>query len=240
MSDFQLNFSLIKEPLGFIKILEWIFAIFAFATCGGYSDKSELSITCKEGANSTVSAAFSYPFRLNKVLLKLDPTFVCNQTVASTYLVGDFSSSAEFFVTLAVLAFLYCIGALVFYVGYLHLYREARRGPKIDFIITVLFACLWLISSSAWAKGLTDVKQSTNPSNIILSLKICTNVAVTCTTLYSASMGKLNVSVMFGFLNVILWGGNAWFVYKETNWHTPPQSTSTPHDTGSVPSSGGM
>jgi len=41
---------------------------------------------------------------------------------------------------------------------------------------------------------------------------------------------------MFGFLNLIVWGGNLWFLYKETHWFSEPelplpgahQSPSTP------------
>lgn len=25
---------------------------------------------------------------------------------------------------------------------------------------------------------------------------------------------------VFGFLNMFVWAGNAWFVYKETRWHS--------------------
>lgn len=25
---------------------------------------------------------------------------------------------------------------------------------------------------------------------------------------------------VFGFLNMFIWAGNAWFVYKETRWHS--------------------
>lgn len=25
---------------------------------------------------------------------------------------------------------------------------------------------------------------------------------------------------VFGFLNLLVWAGNAWFVYKETRWHS--------------------
>lgn len=66
--------------------------------------------------------------RLNSIALI--PLKTCNST-AITYLVGDFSSSAEFFVAIGVLAFLYCIAALVMYVGYLHVYRDGKRGPII-------------------------------------------------------------------------------------------------------------
>uniref|UniRef100_A0A8C3H9E9 Synaptophysin n=1 Tax=Chrysemys picta bellii TaxID=8478 RepID=A0A8C3H9E9_CHRPI len=51
-----------------------------------------------------------------------------------------------------------------------------------DFVVTAVFAFMWLVSSCAWAKGLSDV---------------------------------------FGFLNLVLWTGNLWFVFKETGWSAP-------------------
>lgn len=30
---------------------------------------------------------------------------------------------------------------------------------------------------------------------------------------------------VFGFLNMFIWAGNAWFVYKETRWHSKKFST---------------
>lgn len=47
------------------------------------------------------------------------------------YLVGDFSSSAEFFVTIAVFSFLYSLMATVVYIFYQNKYRENNRGPLI-------------------------------------------------------------------------------------------------------------
>ncbi|XP_041071805.1 synaptophysin-like protein 1 [Carcharodon carcharias] len=220
MAGRQLDLGPLKEPIGFIKILEWIFAIFGFATCGGFSGRTALDMKCKNtNVTHRFTAIFQYPFRLNNILIVSKNT--CNQT-EDTYLVGDLSSSAEFFVAIGVLAFLYCMAALVLYIGYLHVYRDGSRGPMIDFVVTVIFAFLWLVSSSAWGKGLTDLKYSTNPETIIKSVAVCIGLAE-CSSAGVSGMGSLNVSVVFGFLNLILWCGNAWFVYKETSWHAPPE-----------------
>ncbi|XP_040268675.1 synaptophysin-like protein 1 [Bufo bufo] len=221
MSGLQLNFSPLKEPLGFIKVLEWFFSIFSFATCGGYSGQTSLNVSCLPNMtdNKSIEASFAYPFRLNNVKFKGIDNY-CG--IKEWHLIGDYSSSAEFYVTIAVFAFLYCIGALVFYLGFRHVYEESRKWALIDFVITLIFTFLWLVSSSAWAKGLTDIKSVTSPSII---------AAVTCPKELHCSpgpelhMGRLNTSVAFGFLNLVLWAGNAWFVYKETNLHTQPPSS---------------
>ncbi|XP_069833704.1 synaptophysin-like protein 1 [Dendropsophus ebraccatus] len=219
MSGLQLNLSPLKEPLGFIKVLEWFFAIFSFATCGGYSGKTSVNVSCKTNTtlNGTIEATFTYPFRLNNVLFVGTGKF-CEDKLPEWHLTGDYSSSAEFYVTIAVFAFLYCMGALVLYLGFGHLYQDNKKLPLIDFFITIIFAFMWLVSSSAWAKGLTDIKHVTSPNTIA---DYC-NEHYLCTPGSESRMGSLNISVAFGFLNLILWAGNAWFVYKETNLHSPP------------------
>ncbi|XP_042295735.1 synaptophysin-like protein 1 [Sceloporus undulatus] len=238
MSALQLNLGPAKEPLGFIKILEWIFSIFAFATCGGYSGKTAVFLTCPGAKNQTLQANFGYPFRLNKATLGPLETKDCNVTWDKAYfLVGDFSSSAQFFVTFAVLVFLYCMAALVLYLGYLHLYRGAGKLPMIDFVITVVISFLWLVSTSAWAKALTDIKTSTG-ADLVLDIAPCKNQPGLCHFSDIRSFGSLNVSVVIGFLNLILWAGNAWFVYKETSLHNSPAAT--PPNPTSVSSPSGM
>ncbi|XP_006834446.1 PREDICTED: synaptophysin-like protein 1 [Chrysochloris asiatica] len=241
MSAFQINLSPLKEPLGFIKILQWVASIFAFATCGGFTGKTEILVQCsKDSENKTVTAAFGYPFRLNQASFQVPPKVnMCDIKWSDYVLIGDYSSSAEFYVTFAVFVFLYCIAALLLYVGYMNLYRDSRKLPMIDFVITIIATFLWLVSTSAWAKALTDIKIATG-HNIIQELEPCHKPsAVTCYFDSVTSMGSLNVSVIFGFLNMILWGGNAWFVYKETSLHSP-SNTSTAHGQGGIPPPAGM
>uniref|UniRef100_A0A8C9QM02 Uncharacterized protein n=1 Tax=Spermophilus dauricus TaxID=99837 RepID=A0A8C9QM02_SPEDA len=66
MSAFQINLNPLKEPIRFIKVLQWIASIFAFATCGGFKGKTEILVNCpllKVNENHTVEATFGYPFR---------------------------------------------------------------------------------------------------------------------------------------------------------------------------------
>ncbi|XP_075713399.1 synaptophysin-like protein 1 [Rhinoderma darwinii] len=234
MSGLQLNFSPLTEPLGFIKVLEWFFSIFSFATCGGYSGKTSINVSCaNKTENKTIEASFMYPFRLNNVIFQGISSPYCGETWKEWHLTGDYSSPAQFYVTIAVFAFLYCIGALVVYLGFRHLYQGSPKLPLIDFIFTLIFAFMWLVSSSAWAKGLTDIKYVTSPANIVTNY--C-KTPYSCTPGSESRMGSLNISVAFGFLNLILWAGNAWFVYKETNLHAPPQPPPNPEQ-GPPPSS---
>ncbi|XP_054414804.1 synaptophysin-like protein 1 isoform X2 [Pongo abelii] len=262
MSGFQINLNPLKEPLGFIKVLEWLLggvgeytshcglpsnfvahyvflqiaSIFAFATCGGFKGQTEIQVNCPPTIteNKTVTATFGYPFRLNEASFQPPPGVnICDVNWKDYVLIGDYSSSAQFYVTFAVFVFLYCIAALLLYVGYTSLYLDSRKLPMIDFVVTLVATFLWLVSTSAWAKALTDIKIATG-HNIVDELSPCKKKAVLCYFGSVTSMGSLNVSVIFGFLNMILWGGNAWFVYKETSLHSP-SNTSAPHSQGGIP-----
>ena len=115
MSSFQLNLNPLKEPLGFSKVLEWIASIFAFATCGGFKGKTEIQVACypKVSDNKTITATFGYPFRLNEASFQAPQGVnMCDVDWKNHVLIGDYSSSAQFYVTFAVFVFLYCIAAL--------------------------------------------------------------------------------------------------------------------------------
>ncbi|NWX01132.1 SYPL1 protein, partial [Caloenas nicobarica] len=87
-----------------------------------------------------------------------------------------------------------------------------------DLAITAITAFLWLVSTFAWAKALADIKMSTGAS-VIAGIEACKAPGTTCRFASVTSMRTLNVSVVFGLLNMVLWGGNVWFVYKDTNLH---------------------
>ncbi|MBN3313851.1 SYNPR protein, partial [Atractosteus spatula] len=115
----------------------------------------------------------------------------------------------------------------------MHIYRDSNLGPMVDFFITVIFAFLWLVCSSAWARGLHNVKYATGLEGIKSMLSLCNEVA--CYVTQYANMRGLNVSAVLGFLNCLLWSGNGWFVYKETSWHTDHQRTTAQQGPGRRP-----
>lgn len=63
------------------------------------------------------------------------------------FLIGDYSSSAEFFVTIGVFSFLYSMAALSVYCFVLEKYRENNKGARIvSFLPPGLAEPQWLVS----------------------------------------------------------------------------------------------
>uniref|UniRef100_A0A672HGW4 Synaptoporin n=1 Tax=Salarias fasciatus TaxID=181472 RepID=A0A672HGW4_SALFA len=196
-----------------------IFAICAFATCGGYYGRLQVKVDCadRRQSNLSINIDFGYPFRLEQVHFRAP---LCEAKRGEVlFLDGDYSSAAQFFVTVGVFAFLYSLMATVVYVFYQNKYLKNNRGPLVDFVVTIMFSFMWLVSSCFWAKTLSDIKAATNPTQVLLLISACRAQENKCAATQEPLWSRLNTSVVFGFVNLVLWGGNIWFVFKETGWY---------------------
>uniref|UniRef100_A0A4W5JY30 MARVEL domain-containing protein n=1 Tax=Hucho hucho TaxID=62062 RepID=A0A4W5JY30_9TELE len=135
-----------------------LFSIFAFATCGGYSGQLWVSVDCqldKASSNLSIGIDFAYPFRLHQV--SFEAPLCEGRRRERLFLIGDYTSSAEFFVTIAVFAFLYSFMATIVYIFFQKKYRENNRGPLIvfGFLNFVLWAGnIWFVfKETGWHKG---------------------------------------------------------------------------------------
>ncbi|XP_004086218.1 synaptoporin [Oryzias latipes] len=200
-----------------------IFAICAFATCGGYSGHLQVKVDCagRKQSNLSITVDFAYPFRLHQVHFKAPS---CEDSSGEVvFLNGDFSTAAQFFLTVGVLAFLYSLLATVVYIFYQNKYLKNNRGPLVDFFVTVVFSFMWMVSSCYWAKTLADLKTATNPTQVLLLISACKAPKNTCSATQEPLWSRLNTAAVFGFINVVLWSGNIWFVFKETGWYKTGQ-----------------
>lgn len=62
--------------------------------------------------------------------------------------------------------------------------------------MTAVFAFMWLVSSCAWAKGLSDVKTATDPEKVADLLPACREMENRCREVYDPKMSGLNTSVV--------------------------------------------
>ncbi|KAM4613003.1 synaptoporin b [Polymixia lowei] len=200
-----------------------IFAICAFATCGGYVGHLRVKVDCadRRQSNLSINIDFAYPFRLQQVHFKAPLCEKNKQEIL--FLEGDFSSAAQFYMIVGVFAFLYSLLATIVYIFYQNKYRENNRGPLVDFVVTLVFSFMWLVSTCFWAKGLYDIKKATDPTLVLLLISACRAQENRCAVSQEPLWSALNTSVVFGFVNLILWAGNIWFVFKETGWYKTGQ-----------------
>lgn len=62
--------------------------------------------------------------------------------------------------------------------------------------MTAVFAFMWLVSSAAWAKGLSDVKMATDSDEAIKLIPACDDESNRCREVHSPVMSGLNTSVV--------------------------------------------
>jgi len=226
------RFEAIKEPIGFIKIIQFFLAILCFAiACNGSSSLSIVT-NCIQQANASQTAfavfdySYGYPYDLTSA--KYVTSTVCKfgslrqpdrTTIASQ--APNVVSSAQFFVFTGVVSFLYSLAFLIIYVFFKHKYDNIIFLPLSDFAATCLLALFWFAGSIAWAKAIGDIQYYTNPDNLIASLpQSCPSPSSSyCKSYIYPSYGSIVISCILGFANLVLWVGNIWFVLKETSWY---------------------
>jgi len=223
----------LKEPRGFLRLIQWFIAMLAFATCCDFSVKFGFTVSCQDNSTYYFNTTASYPFRLDHGVPTEYPEPLCGNktdTKKEFTFPGDFSSDAQFFVFIGVIVWLYSMASLVLYVFYSNLYTDEQKSyPKVDFIVAGILAFIWLAASSAWAHGFLSLKSTAYGTSWIYSEgNPCekSNDEIKNTNILSCDpinpiggFGTANASILFGFLNCFLWVSNTWFLYKETSWY---------------------
>ncbi|ESO08212.1 hypothetical protein HELRODRAFT_190941 [Helobdella robusta] len=230
----QANTEAIKEPRGFIKFIQIVIAICAFATAVNNSSYTAFNFVCNETSLvQSRNLPFYYPYNLQASSvfhLPLCPKANESDVVTQGSCYGDFSGRSQLFVFVGVSAFLYSLFMVTFYILADDKYHQIAVIPNIDFIMTVIFTIAWFVFSSAWADGVVKIKHYTDPNSLFLensfnkeNLPECLpeNKLVSCQADpdHTGNYKNLNISIVFGFLCFGVWLGNLWFLYKETKWY---------------------
>lgn len=208
-----------------MRVLQFVFAIFAFATTSGFGSATTFKVSCSQESPVTVNFQFGYPFRMSYFPFKAPAECPVGKPVVwqAVRLPFNFASNAEFFVATGVLSFLYCVGILGIYLFSNKMYIENQTVPIIDLGLSALLALFWFAGSSAWAQGKSDVKYYTSLPNFKNFVNVCKDLDALCVSETTASFATLNVSLILGFFNVLLWVAGCWFVFKETSFHAQRQ-----------------
>ncbi|KAK3103371.1 hypothetical protein FSP39_018788 [Pinctada imbricata] len=225
-----MNFSIepLKEPRGFLRIIQWVLSIFAFATTTSVNTMLGFEAkNCPPNTNPIrESVQVAYPFDLEHESYTTPLCRLDNSTIVNSALLQGSKSSAEFYVFVGVMVFLYCIASVIIYLFFNNLYED-NKWPVVDFVLSAVFALLWLISSSAWAQGVVNLKYFTDLDECGVFKSISDCQAYGCTQFQFPNFASLNVSIIFGFLNMVVWIANLWFLYKETPWFKAKQEANT-------------
>lgn len=117
-------------------------------TTGSSFTLSLLFVFALQALSSSISVSFSV-LRLHQVYF--DAPTCKGGNPKRLFLVGDYSSSAEFFVTIGVFSFLYSMAALSVYCFMLEKYRENNKGAQIvslfiPYTSLAYKSCNWIYS----------------------------------------------------------------------------------------------
>ncbi|XP_033647831.1 synaptophysin-like [Asterias rubens] len=205
----------LMEPKGFIRIIEFVLAVLMFATTAGYNGIYSYNVTCT-GYLHQMKYMFGYPFDFKSFPIFCEPNTSVTEIPIPAYVGGK----ASFFVAIGVLAMIYCILSLVWYVFLEVRYLTFDLVPAADFVTTVVFSVFFFLSACIWASGVSTVKYWTTFDNVKKELLTipCNTAGNTCEQQSFPNYASINISVVFGFLNCVVWAGNGWFVFKETMW----------------------
>ncbi|CAD5112719.1 DgyrCDS1937 [Dimorphilus gyrociliatus] len=232
----NLKIEALKEPRGFIRVLLFVLAILAFATTTSLTTRTSAHVKCLNNAKRDIdfTVKISYPFDLTTNSWKLNPC-AGNDTLAGPY--GNFSAASQFYVFVGVMAFLISLASIGIYTFASDRYDDDRKLPLIDLIVTVIWCLLWLIASSAWADKFTQLRHYSDPSTIAGNEKhlICPKSSCSVEQIETGQFAKLYVSLIFGFLNVFVWGFNCWFLYKETSFFRGSEPPPVPTEQAAQP-----
>lgn len=210
---------LIKEPRGFIRILQILFGLLACSTTAGFSTISTLHIDCPDATPFTVEYKVEYPFDLRNA--EVSSPFNCTddtKVVTETFPI-DFSFTSMLYKFVCMYSVLYAIGAAIYYCFFTEKYETNPLAPMVDLCLTLLFTIFWIFITCLWALNVCDLKHYTHPHYFKDFLSVCQDSEANCQPANPGKWTSLTVSIVCGFTSVVLWMGSTWFIFKETTLH---------------------
>lgn len=218
----HLNVSAFKFPLGFIRVIQFVFIIIAIAAVNSWG--LSLEYTCpppSANASAPITTQKVYTFSLPKVKLT-----ACDKQTYDFWQGDDSASgSAGFFYFVNVTALIYVIFICFVYVIFWGIYQTEKRLPLFDLGATSLFFILFFFCSSIWWAGANTIGSATSEEHL---KELFNQTAFKNATFSSRDVnnGKLAISVLANWVCVLCFAFNCWFIWKEV----VPRDSSNPTD----------
>jgi hypothetical protein len=226
LMSFQVDLAALKEPRGFIRIIQFVFAILAFATTSGFKTSSTVSGVCAV-SSQRIDFTYNIDYPFNRVNTYTIPP-PCTKENKTDAVVVSFqlqnASSSEFYVAVGVLSMLYALTTIGLYTLFAHVYTGNARAPFFDLIITGVLTFFWFVGWCAWVANVGNVKNYAYNMSGELKNELNAETAKTVSDKELYKFAGLTISLIFGFGNILLWGASCWFVYKETGFHKEPNA----------------
>lgn len=210
---------LIKEPRGFIRILQIFFSILAWSTTAGFSTISILTINCPDAATFPVEYKIDYPFDLRQTEVSAPFNCTDDTNVIAEKFPIDFSTTSMLYVLVCFLSLIYAIGITIYYCLFTAKYETDPLAPMVDLCLTLLLTIFWITITCTWALNVSDLRHYTHPHYFKDHLTVCEDIEANCQPTNPGKWSSLTVSIVCGFTCIVLWLGSTWFTFKETTLH---------------------
>ncbi|XP_003384954.2 PREDICTED: synaptophysin-like protein 1 [Amphimedon queenslandica] len=222
----SINLRILLEPIGFLRIILIFLCLLAFSLTAGFSSSGSTNQarcnTNNLNISATVTLTFSYPYRANSFSFTYDPPL--NDSAPITCFTADqiktFSGSAEYYVFMTTVTFIYGILAVVVYIFfYVPRYDIAKYLSVADLIGTSLLAFFFIFANIAWSAGSFQLENYT--VDLLNSRRTDCIMCQDVDTLPPAAQNfaQPSVSLLFGWVAMLLLIASIWFVYKDTIIH---------------------
>lgn len=217
----RINFRvLIKEPRGFIRILQVFIGLLAWSTTAGFSTTSVLHIYCPDNTSPfNVDLEVKYPFDIRTTKVSAPQNCSDDTDVVDDTFPIDFSATSMLYVAVCVLSLIYALSSAIYYCFFTAKYETDPLVPMVDLCITLLFTVAWIAITLTWWLNVTDLKLYTHPNYFRNWLSACLNDDIKCETSSPGKWSSLTVSIVCGLACVLMWLGSTWYIFKETTLH---------------------
>ncbi|CAI5448274.1 unnamed protein product [Caenorhabditis angaria] len=206
----HLNLSAFKYPLGFIRVIEFVFIIIAIAAVNSWG--LTFDYDCPTPPNNQTIKASVATFSLSNFKIKN-----CSNAQQTLWDSDDSAGGAAgFFYFVNVSSLIYVIIVTFVYVIFWSQYQSEKRIALLDLGITALFFILFFFCSSIWWAGSNTIGNATSEEHLKerFAQEPWKNQTVQLTS-RDVNNGKLAISVLANWVCVFSFAFNCWFIWKE-------------------------